>query len=186
MARFPEILKQLRLKHGLTQAALANELHVTQNAVFNWENAKRDPSLDMLQKIADYFKVSTTFLLESEDNYYRFFRDLYELTNGKIPSTSHPLSPDGAHEETIPETKAFPTEFSVRDENGIPLMTIEFEKSNNFHARMAAYAKLLQKQREWYESTCAPLNEEGRKKVAEYAEILSEVAKYQKTPNEPA
>ncbi|MCI8544510.1 helix-turn-helix domain-containing protein [Acetatifactor aquisgranensis] len=186
MARFPEILKQLRLKHGLTQTALANELHVTQNAVFNWENAKREPGLDMLQKIADYFKVSATYLLENEESYYRFFGDLYEIANGKISQTAKPLSPDGAPRETISETEASPAEFSVRDENGLPLMTMEFEKNSNFHARMAAYAKLLQKQREWYESTCAPLNEEGQRKVAEYAATLSEAARYQKPPNEPA
>ena len=52
MSHFANSLKQLRIERGLTQSALAKELHVTQNAVFNWENEKREPNLDMIRKIA--------------------------------------------------------------------------------------------------------------------------------------
>ena len=51
-------LKSLRLKNNLTQAALAKELNVTQNAVYQWENGKREPSSEMVEKIANYFKAS--------------------------------------------------------------------------------------------------------------------------------
>lgn len=57
MALFPEVLKQLRVTHQLTQKELADILGVSQSAVFYWENGKRDVSLDMLEKIAKYFDV---------------------------------------------------------------------------------------------------------------------------------
>ena len=58
MSHFAKGLKELRLERGLTQSALAKELNVTQNAIFNWENEKREPSIEMIQKIANYFSTS--------------------------------------------------------------------------------------------------------------------------------
>ena len=62
MSCFADELKNLRMERGLTQTALARELQVTQNAVFNWENGKREPSMEMIRKIADYFQVSAAYL----------------------------------------------------------------------------------------------------------------------------
>lgn len=45
---------------------------------------------------------------------------------------------------------------------------------------MMERSKLLQDCLEWYKSTCEPLNNEGRKKVAEYAETLAKTDKYTK------
>lgn len=45
-------IKQLRLNSGLTQDLLAEQLHVTRQAVSNWENGKTRPDLDTLQAIA--------------------------------------------------------------------------------------------------------------------------------------
>lgn len=68
MSHFATGLKQLRLEHGLTQAALAKELSVTQNAIFNWENEKREPNLDMIRKIAEYFGTSLVYLLDGKED----------------------------------------------------------------------------------------------------------------------
>ncbi len=69
MSHFANGLKQLRLERDLTQAALAKELKVTQNAIFNWENEKREPNLDMIEKIANYFDTSLLYLLEGREEY---------------------------------------------------------------------------------------------------------------------
>ena len=63
MARLSYILKQLRIQNGLTQKELAQYLHVSQNAIFNWENDKREPSAEMIERIASYFKVSPAYLM---------------------------------------------------------------------------------------------------------------------------
>ena len=63
MARLSYILKQLRIQNGLTQKELAQYLHVSQNAIFNWENDKREPSAEMIEQIASYFKVSPAYLM---------------------------------------------------------------------------------------------------------------------------
>lgn len=69
MSHFANSLKQLRIERGLTQSALAKELHVTQNAVFNWENEKREPNLDMIRKIAEYFNTSLVYLIDGKEEF---------------------------------------------------------------------------------------------------------------------
>ena len=59
----PETLKELREERGMKQAQIAIILGVKQNTYSNWENGTRNPSLEMLVKIADYYKTSTDYLL---------------------------------------------------------------------------------------------------------------------------
>ncbi len=56
-------IKTLRSQMGLSQVELATKLSVSKQCVSNWENDNVQPSIDMLIKIADYFNVSTDFLL---------------------------------------------------------------------------------------------------------------------------
>lgn len=62
---FSERLKKFRIEKGYTQYRLANALNVSQNAVYNWENGKREPSLDMIDKIARTLNISPQNLLTS-------------------------------------------------------------------------------------------------------------------------
>lgn len=62
-------IKELRTAHGLTQVEFAKKLSVSKQAVSNWENNNIQPSIDMLIKIADYFDVTTDYLLgRNNDN----------------------------------------------------------------------------------------------------------------------
>ena len=45
-------LKKLRVAQGLTQDQLAEKLHVTRQAVSNWERNVSHPDLDQLEAIA--------------------------------------------------------------------------------------------------------------------------------------
>lgn len=59
-------IKELRISHGLSQVELGEKLSVTKQTISNWENNNIQPSVDMLIKIADYFSVSTDYLLERD------------------------------------------------------------------------------------------------------------------------
>jgi len=48
---------------GLNQVEFARKMNVTKQCVSNWENDNVQPSIEMLTKLADFFKVSTDFLL---------------------------------------------------------------------------------------------------------------------------
>lgn len=64
MSYFPDKLRELRIDKGKTQRQLAKELDVSQNAVCNWENGNRQPTFEMLGKIASLFDVSVSYLLD--------------------------------------------------------------------------------------------------------------------------
>jgi len=60
-------IKMLRTARGLNQVELAKKLSVTKQTVSNWENDNIQPSIDMLERIADFFNVSTDYLLGREN-----------------------------------------------------------------------------------------------------------------------
>ena len=60
---FGEKLKELRTEKGLSQRKLGEILGVCNQAVSFWETGSREPDLDTIIKIADFFDVSVDFLL---------------------------------------------------------------------------------------------------------------------------
>ena len=63
MLALNENIKKLRIAQGINQVEFAKILCVTKQCVSNWENDNVVPSIDMLCKIADFFGVSTDYLL---------------------------------------------------------------------------------------------------------------------------
>ena len=61
-------LKEIRKAKGISQIKLAMDLHTTQNTISRYETGEREPGINELIKIADYFNVSVDYLLERTDN----------------------------------------------------------------------------------------------------------------------
>lgn len=55
---FSDSIKQLRKDNKLTQEQLASKLHVTRQAISNWENNKNLPDIETLIEIATTFHIS--------------------------------------------------------------------------------------------------------------------------------
>lgn len=60
-----DILLELRSRHGLSQDALAEKLHVTRQAVSRWENGETVPNIDTLNVLSKLYDVSINTLLGS-------------------------------------------------------------------------------------------------------------------------
>ncbi|GED04325.1 helix-turn-helix domain-containing protein [Bacillus atrophaeus] len=56
-------LVELRKSKKLTQQGLANRLKITRSSLSQYEIGKRQPDYETLKKIADFFEVSTDYLL---------------------------------------------------------------------------------------------------------------------------
>lgn len=56
-------LKNLRKEKGLYQKDVAEEIGLTASAIGFYEQGKRKPDNDTLQRLADYYDVSTDYLL---------------------------------------------------------------------------------------------------------------------------
>lgn len=64
MIRFGEKLQKLRKKKGITQEQLAQELHVTRQAVSKWESDSTQPDLENIVRICTFFEISADELLD--------------------------------------------------------------------------------------------------------------------------
>ena len=60
---FAERLKHLRRSRELNQVQLARGLGVRKQSVSNWENDNIMPSVEMLERVANFFEVTTDYLL---------------------------------------------------------------------------------------------------------------------------
>lgn len=58
-------LKELRLKHGLSQKEFAEILGIKNNTYNQYEHENRTPDIETLIKIANYYNVSLDYLLEN-------------------------------------------------------------------------------------------------------------------------
>ena len=58
-----EQLKKLRKERGLNQATLAKHLDISVSAYGNYELGQREPSIENLNKLADFFGVSVDYLI---------------------------------------------------------------------------------------------------------------------------
>lgn len=60
---FSERLKELRFEKGLTLDDLEKNLQITKSTLSRYENNKRLPDIEIAQRIADFFGVTTDYLL---------------------------------------------------------------------------------------------------------------------------
>lgn len=85
---FDKRLKLLRNEKDLKQSELADILGVSNSTIGMYEQGRRYPDLDTLQKIADYFDVSVDYLLGRTDirKFEDFPEEVQRVTNliGKI------------------------------------------------------------------------------------------------------
>jgi transcriptional regulator with XRE-family HTH domain len=65
--KFSERLKDLRIEKGITQQAVAKETGLSQNAIAQWENAKRVPNANAIILLAKFFNVTADYLLGMDD-----------------------------------------------------------------------------------------------------------------------
>ena len=83
---FKDRLKELRTQRGYSQSELAKKLHVSKSTVSMLEVGSRQPSLELMEIIADFFNVSMDYLNGKEDVSKYFFnpetaemaKELYE------------------------------------------------------------------------------------------------------------
>lgn len=101
---FGKRLKRLRQEKDVVLVDLADHLDTTQSTLSKYENGKRVPNIEMLDRIAKYFDVTTDFLIGNTDtrqpyNYYpgtdesiveirktvlKYGYDIKDMTNDEI------------------------------------------------------------------------------------------------------
>ncbi len=64
-----EMIRKLRLERGMKQEELGRRVCASKQSVSNWENGNIMPSIDLLVRLADFFGVTTDYLLGREDRH---------------------------------------------------------------------------------------------------------------------
>ena len=63
MAQFGDMLAELRQDQRLTQRDLAEALHISNSSISAYERGERIPDICTLTALADYFQVTTDYLV---------------------------------------------------------------------------------------------------------------------------
>ena len=87
----PYRFKEARLQSGKSVAEVAKELQVAETSVRNWDNGYKKPSIDLLIRLADYYGVTTDYLL-----------------GRTIPSMTPRLEYEPVSPDTLPVLHGFP------------------------------------------------------------------------------
>lgn len=67
MEKFGRRFKEERKRKGLTQEQLADKFFLNKSSISRYEKGTQTPEMPTLQKIADFFEVSTDYLLGRTD-----------------------------------------------------------------------------------------------------------------------
>lgn len=67
MNKIHSTIRLLRMEKGVSQEQLAEQLHVTRQAVSDWETGKTQPEIETLKRIAEYFGVSVERLIYGKE-----------------------------------------------------------------------------------------------------------------------
>ncbi len=62
--QFGDVLRKLLEEKSITQKQLAENLNISASTLGNYIRNLRQPDFEMVRKIADYFSVSTDYLLD--------------------------------------------------------------------------------------------------------------------------
>ena len=79
-----ENLKALRKQHNLSQQELAKIAGVTDKAISTWESGTRIPRMGAIQKMADYFGLQKSDIIE----------DNSRILSGDADTWTHALEPE--------------------------------------------------------------------------------------------
>lgn len=103
MANFPDRLRLLRLKKGLSQSELSSQLGIKKSTLSMYELGQREPGIEMLELICDYFNVDMNYLIGKSD-IENSVQLAVQMINGEMPTAQ-----GGEHS---PEALQFAKEFS--------------------------------------------------------------------------
>ena len=80
---YAEKIKELRKERGLTQKQLAYFLQISQSVLCDYENAKSEPTVNVLIRLCNFFKVSADYIigLENEDGTKNYNTVIGQINN---------------------------------------------------------------------------------------------------------
>lgn len=87
-------IKDLRIKKNIPVSEIASKMNVTPQAIYNYEQGKNKPNIDVLKKYSEILNVELNELLDIETNHFvdreplnglstNFYKNLFEAEKQK-------------------------------------------------------------------------------------------------------
>ncbi|AEB62128.1 helix-turn-helix domain-containing protein [Bacillus amyloliquefaciens] len=99
--RFGDQLRQLRKQRKLSQKSLGQKFGLAESTISMYERNEREPDYATLVKFADFFDVSTDFLLRGEDYYRDKARELRKQNDVRFAAVDGREFSDSEKEEIL-------------------------------------------------------------------------------------
>ena len=94
-----ENIKALRKKKGMTQEELAENLHISAQAVSKWETGQSCPDVDMLPKLAIIFDTSLDNLFDFDHR--KIEEEVDALVKESVPMRKEPAKAEAFYREAL-------------------------------------------------------------------------------------
>ena len=110
-----EKIQKLRKEKGLSQDQLALELGVSRQSVSKWELGDSIPDISKILQLADYFQVSTDYLLRDQIDHTSISEPSNSPCDDPCPDTN-PAADSHTFEETdteVPKKNPFQKAFKI-------------------------------------------------------------------------
>lgn len=72
MSSLSERLKYLRIDNNITQKELAKQIGISERGIIRYEIGERNPTIEIIIAIADFFDVSLDYLVGRSDDPKRY------------------------------------------------------------------------------------------------------------------
>lgn len=103
-------LKKIRKEQEISQQKLADKIGVSRSTIAMWETGASQPDNGMLKRMADFFNVSTDYLLGREDAIEKLYPSeevTYMPVMGTVKAGYNGIAYEEYSEERIPIPKIF-------------------------------------------------------------------------------
>lgn len=197
-------IKAARKKAEMTQKALAEKISVTASMVGQWENDLRNPKIETLIRIANALDVDVSYLLGVVDEHgyltSEFFADQddfefikllgMDAPPKRLAAQSNYLMTEKASIQDTPERALtvnvnIDPEWKVLDDkvkNGTATPEEEKEFIEMYRKSFKKSAEFISESKKRLEYAITQMTEEGKKKVADYAEDILPSNRLQEQP----
>ena len=113
-------IKKLRTQHGMSQEKFGKIAGVSDKAVSTWETGKKEPRMGAIQKIADYFGISKSAIIEDAEDSIIPITGTIPIV-GKIPA-GYPVLAEQNIEGYMPTMVKSPSEYFYLRVSGVSMI----------------------------------------------------------------
>lgn len=98
-------IKILTKRRGISIRKMEEDIGVGSNVAYRWD--KKSPSSDVLKKVADYFDVTTDYLLDREERTFEDYLDLKDILDKNVDTSYNGVELSNEQKQRVRDVLTF-------------------------------------------------------------------------------